>query len=96
MVSFTEIIVLRHSDCGSTFYRDDGLKAVLRERIAGREVEDIDIDSMVFGACTTSPEERCLEEVVWLRDHPLLRKELRQKVFGGVYNLETGKVEKVE
>lgn len=94
LVNFTDIAVIRHTDCGSTHFRDEVVRQSIRERVGeGRAVE---VDGMTFGDCKVSPEDRCRAEVEWLRGHVFLRDELRGRVWGGVYSLETGTVESVD
>ena len=93
LLSFTHVAVVRHTDCGTTAFRDGEIKEMLRgraEKDHGGEVE-----GLYFGECTTSPEEMCRDEVAWLRGNLLVREGLRGRVWGGVYHVETGRVEVV-
>lgn len=98
LVSFTDILIVRHTDCGTTVFRDDSIKQVLRDRVAGIGREDLDghLDQMNFGDCPVSAEERCSEDVEWLRKHPLVREDLRKSVRGGVLDLKSGVVKMIE
>jgi carbonic anhydrase len=95
LVSFTHVFVVRHTDCGTTHFTDAGIKDAIRARLT-KEHDIGELEAIGFGECAVSPEQRCSEEVAWLREQAFLRKELRAKVTGGVYNLKTGKVELVE
>lgn len=46
-IRIDEVIVLHHTDCGSTYFTEEGVKGGLRERCKGCEGE---IDGLVFGA----------------------------------------------
>lgn len=62
----------------------------------GRHDVSEHIDQLNFGDCTVSAEERCGEDVEWLRKHPLVREELRKSVRGGVLDLKSGVVKMIE
>jgi carbonic anhydrase len=99
LVSFTDIVVVRHTDCGSGLFRDEAIKAGIRARLPSSSADDADLQAEIenfhSGECTTSPAEMCRDEVEWLKAHPFLRDELKTKVWGGVFNIETGKVDAV-
>lgn len=89
------MVILRHTDCGTTFFRDGDLKESLLERVGGGQQKDA-VEALYFGACATGPRDMCAEDVRWLRDNALLREELRGHVWGGVLDLQSGRVEGVE
>lgn len=101
---------MRHTDCGSTIFREEGVKNILKERLAGSASQNgsagvaangssaKDIEGMYFGACTPQddPAGMCRADLGWLRANPLVHEELRGRVWGGVYDLASGRVEGVE
>ena len=67
-----------------------------KEGKEGKEEEKETLGRLYFGACEKDPREMCREDVAWLRGNALVRAELRGRVWGGVYDLESGRVEGVE
>lgn len=49
LVKFKEVIVVQHTDCGATYFRDEKIKAGLKERAPQLES---DIDMLHFGEIT--------------------------------------------
>ncbi|KPI35785.1 uncharacterized protein AB675_11177 [Cyphellophora attinorum] len=95
LVSFTDVFIIRHTDCGTTHFTDASIKRGIRDQLAD-EHDKLELEAIEFGDCAVPPEQRCSEEVAWLREQAFLREELRGKVVGGVYDLDTGKVELVK
>jgi carbonic anhydrase len=46
LLNISEIAVVHHTDCGGTLYKDEQIRAQLKEKVPGHENE---IDSMYFG-----------------------------------------------
>lgn len=84
--------MVKHTDCGGLSIRDANVKAGLHH-LAPHAAKDI--EAMEFGEITTTLEEAAQSDVAWLKASEYLRPELRARVFGYVYDLETGKVESV-
>jgi carbonic anhydrase len=92
LVAFKDILVVKHTDCGGLQIRDDSVKEGLH-KLAPHAAKEI--DAMKFGEITMSLEEATKEDVAWLKKSELLRPELRERVFGYVYDLASGNVNPV-
>lgn len=95
VLGIKDIIVIHHTDCGLTRITNEEI----REKVKGYEKEEggraeYDVEGFDFGAMESSGlEERCRENVRFLREHPWVRQEIN--VVGFVYNIKTGLVEEV-
>lgn len=49
LVKFKEILIVQHTDCGATFFRDESIKEGLRQLAPGLKSE---IDGLHFGEIT--------------------------------------------
>lgn len=50
LIGLKEIMVVNHTDCGATVFRNDSIRTVLKERVPGKNEE---VDAMKFGEITT-------------------------------------------
>ena len=50
---------------------------------------------MTFGA-VTDIEQSVRDDLAFLKEHPLVRSELKEKAFGFVYDIHTGLITKVD
>lgn len=99
-------MIIHHTDCGASMYTDDGIRAALRKATGtGRSLAE-----MTFGAI--GPEEggtgdggegkrgviaqSVRDDLARLREEPLVRLALRERVCGFVYDIETGLLTNVE
>lgn len=87
-----EILVISHTDCGLTHVTDDQVHQSLKSRVSGH---DDQIDSIPIGGFKDNVE-RVKSDVQYIRTHPLVRKELIDHIYGGVYDIKTGKLTRVE
>ncbi|KAI8623992.1 hypothetical protein F5Y19DRAFT_481130 [Xylariaceae sp. FL1651] len=92
MLKFQEIIVMHHTDCGKMQHTDHEIRGFLKQQAPGHEVE---IDALEFGSFK-DPHERGRQSVAYLKNHPLVRKELVQNVTALVFDTQTGVVSRVE
>jgi carbonic anhydrase len=93
LVSFKQILVVKHTDCGALQIRDANVRAGLRKLAPHAAGE---IEEMKFGEITGPLEDAAREDVAWLKESEFLRPDLREKVFGYVWDLETGKVDPID
>ena len=94
---------MRHTDCGTAYWTDEGHRAMLRERVCagadaerekglvgrrGEKLEDI-------GFCESqgNMEELVKKDIEWLKGSPLIREETRKRIVGAMYHTETGVVD---
>lgn len=93
LVILSDIIVVKHTDCGATVYRDDAIRDDLKKRAPERAAE---IDGMSFGNITGSLKDSVKENLSYLKGSSFVRKELADKCIGFVYDLKTGVLTAVE
>ncbi len=89
LVDFNNVILLKHTDCGSTLFRDDKIKAQLKDR-AGSSAKEI--EGMRFGENTVPVKESVKRDVAWLKEN-LLASEAMKNVTGMLLHLDSGRVE---
>ncbi|KAI8625036.1 carbonic anhydrase [Xylariaceae sp. FL1651] len=87
-----EILIISHTDCGLTHVTDDGVRDSLKRRVPGHDEE---IDSIYVGSFKVYSD-RVKSDANYIRNHPLVRKELADNIYGAVYDIKTGKVTRIE
>jgi carbonic anhydrase len=95
LINFTHTILLKHTDCGSLVFRDEKIKAQLKERVAGSGVEE-EVEAMRFGENTVPMEESVRRDLRWVRESPLLSEGIKKGVTGMLFHLDSGRVEVIE
>ncbi|OKL58115.1 hypothetical protein UA08_06702 [Talaromyces atroroseus] len=86
-----QLIVVHHTDCGSTVFTNDMIRQGLRKRLPeSREIAEMD-----FGAVSTSIEQSVRDDLAWLETTPFIRKELADSATGFVYDIKSGKLHQV-
>lgn len=94
LFGLSEIIVVKHTDCGTQKYTTEGVKSVLRERAPSEEEE---IQAINFGSIAGKTlEEGLKEQVEAVRASELVRADLKTKIRGFIYDLESGALNEVE
>jgi carbonic anhydrase len=112
-LKLSDIIVVHHTDCGSTYFTEDSIRTELKSR----SPHDKSIDTMTFGAVSTrfvapllldfiriladtsvlhSIQQNLVDDLKFLRSHPLMRKELVEQSRGFTYDIKTGKLEEAK
>ena len=89
LLGTNEVLLIKHTGCGMlTFKNEDARAAVKKARgeEAGKAVQELDF--LPFGNLETAT----AEEVQWLEG----QKAVHGKVSGWIYEVETGKVRKVQ
>ncbi|OAP65108.1 hypothetical protein AYL99_01080 [Fonsecaea erecta] len=92
LVGLDEIMVIHHTDCGCLRYSNESMRKEIISRI-GPEHADV-INAMDFGAIT-DVEESTKSDIAWLKQSPLLRKELSDRAQGYVYDVVTAELRRV-
>ena len=93
LVTVSDIVVVEHTDCGTTMFKDQGVRDVLKERVPEHEKE---IGEMVFGERNGTIEESVKRSLDYLRASPYLRDELKARTHGFWLDLKSGKLTPVE
>ncbi|MCJ1452082.1 hypothetical protein MMC28_002423 [Mycoblastus sanguinarius] len=90
-LTFSEIMVVHHTDCGSTHFTDNQVREALKARLPKEQT----IDTMAFGTIT-NVEQSVKDDLAFLKQSNLVRKELADNAYGFVYDLKTGLLSAVE
>jgi carbonic anhydrase len=94
LVRLDEIMVVKHTDCGSLAYTTEGVNNVLRERAPGKKDQ---IEKMELGSIAGKTlEQGVKEQVAAVKASELLRAELKPKIRGFVHDLVSGELTEVE
>ena len=88
---FAEVMIMHHTDCGASMYTDEGVRNHLKQWTGAKQ----NLQHMTFGA-VTDIEQSVRDDLAVIREHPLIRKELREKAVGFVYDIHTGLVTRVD
>ncbi|TAQ84039.1 hypothetical protein B7494_g7627 [Chlorociboria aeruginascens] len=86
-----DIMVIHHTDCGTSHYTDDLVRADLKNRLPSNP----EIGTMTFGAVTDIPQS-VKDDLAILRASPYVREELKSHAYGFVFDLKTGKLSSVD
>ncbi|KAK5221353.1 hypothetical protein LTR72_006913 [Exophiala xenobiotica] len=92
LVHFTECLIVQHTDCGATHFRDAAVKDGLKQRAPALQQ---DIEGMKFGEITGSLQDNVKKSMDFLRASPLVPKDLKSNIRGFVFDLKTGGLEEV-
>ncbi|TRX94647.1 hypothetical protein FHL15_004419 [Xylaria flabelliformis] len=91
LLGLTEIIIIKHTDCGTTYITDDQVRDhVVKHNpdLAGK-VADFTLNN------TTDLVAGTKRDVEFVKSSPYIRKELRDNVSGLLYDIKTGKLTKI-
>ncbi|KAL7893272.1 carbonic anhydrase [Trichoderma sp. TUCIM 5745] len=91
ILHFSDLMILHHTDCSAGIFSNDSVREVLKERAPehGESIDAIDLPGYETLQHSTQ------YDVDLIRNSPLIRKELRDRTHGFVYDIETGRVTKV-
>ncbi|KAK5678751.1 hypothetical protein LTS10_009195 [Elasticomyces elasticus] len=88
LVDFREIMVVKHTDCGSQMYTVEGVRGVLSERAPSKKAE---IEKMELGSIAGKTLEQGLREQVGaVKASGLVKEELKSKIRAFVYDIASG------
>ncbi|KAI1750606.1 carbonic anhydrase [Xylaria castorea] len=91
LLGLTELIIIKHTDCGTTYITDDEVRDYVVEHnphMAGK-VDDFTLHN------TKDMVEGVKFDVELIKSSPFLRKGLRDTVSGLLYDIKTGKLTKI-
>ncbi|PQE31963.1 carbonic anhydrase protein [Rutstroemia sp. NJR-2017a WRK4] len=92
-VRIDEIMIVHHTDCGTTHFKDNKIRDVLKARVAEDHYQAL--DKMAFGAIDDL-KGSVVDDINILRGSPFIRPELAEKTYGFVYDLKSGELEAVK
>lgn len=94
LIGIDEVLVIKHTDCGSLAYTEKGVKDALKERAPGREKE---IDEMELGSIAGKTlEQGLVEQIAVVKGSDLVREEMKGGIRAFVHDLITGSMTEVE
>ncbi|KAH9903841.1 carbonic anhydrase [Xylariomycetidae sp. FL2044] len=89
LVSFKQVVIITHQDCGLTVHTDDEFREKLRSSLPDAHAEDIDA---VHLGTFKDIHAQARKSAEFLRSHPLIRKDLAENIVSLVYSIETGEL----
>ncbi|KAL6792225.1 carbonic anhydrase [Trichoderma sp. SZMC 28013] len=88
-----DVVIIHHFDCGCTHITDDIIKSALKAKSPELGAE---IDKMAFGTYPGKNLQQHINtvetDIKFLKDSPLVREELKERVHGYVFDLQSGKL----
>ncbi|KAF2096709.1 carbonic anhydrase [Rhizodiscina lignyota] len=91
-VTIANLLIVHHTDCGTTHFSEDVIRAELKKRVPDRAAE---IDAMYLGQIRDM-EQSVRDDLAYLHASPFVRQELKDCARGFVYDLKTGLLTAVE
>ncbi|KAH8893085.1 carbonic anhydrase [Thozetella sp. PMI_491] len=88
-----EIAIVHHTDCGTLCFTDDQIRSSVKEWVD--KAHWAEIDEMAFGG-KSDIVQGVKRDLQWVRESPFIRDALKKGTQGFVFDLKTGKVDKVE
>ncbi|KAL2814131.1 carbonic anhydrase [Aspergillus granulosus] len=92
LVTIETVLVIGHTDCGARTFDEEMIRATLKQRASG--YEDV-VASLEFGRIAGSVEDSVKEDVKFIKESPLVRDGLKDSIFGLVFDIKTGVLERV-
>ena len=94
-IGITDVMVMRHTDCGTRRWTDDKVRKALRERSDGQDLvgrRGEKLEDMNFCESVGDMEELVKGDVEWLKHSPLVTEDTKKSIVGAMYHVDTGKV----
>ncbi|KAK0737942.1 carbonic anhydrase [Schizothecium vesticola] len=88
-----ELAIIHHTDCGTLTWTEEIIRSKVKS-FAGKE-HWAEIDKTVYGA-VADLDEGVRGDVKWVRAHPLITEKLKKGTQGFVFDIESGKVRKID
>lgn len=93
----TDVIIMRHTDCGTAYWTDEGVRKALRERangekMVGRRGEAVSSMAFCESEGDAGDEQQLRQDIEWLKASPLVRDGTKSKLVGMLYTTHTGRV----
>ncbi|KAF2669543.1 carbonic anhydrase [Microthyrium microscopicum] len=84
-LSLKRIVVIHHSDCGASHFKDH----LIREALLNQHPDHPEIENMVFGSFDNL-EQGVRDDLEVLKNSPFVPEELKEQCFGYTYDIKTG------
>lgn len=79
-------MIIHHTDCGTTHFTNEQVRGVVIARDPEAKVENVD-----YGEIDDLPKS-VVRDVKFLKGSKLVRSELKEKIRGFLYDIETGEL----
>ncbi|TID22815.1 hypothetical protein E6O75_ATG01989 [Venturia nashicola] len=84
LLVFNQVMIIHHTDCGTTHFTNEQVRGVVIARDPEVEVEHVD-----YGEISDLPKS-VITDVRFLKERKEVRSELKEKIRGFLYDIETG------
>ena len=92
---FEEVLIVHHTDCGTSLYTDPGMREMIRKATGTkRSLEDVAFGGV--GGENVDMLQSVRDDLAVLKEEPLVRQALKDKAVGYLYDVKTGSLTKVE
>lgn len=89
LLVFNQVMIIHHTDCGTTHFTNEQVRSVVLARDPGAKVEGVD-----YGEISDLPGS-VIRDVEFLRERKEVRGELKEKIRGFLYDIVTGELGEV-
>ncbi|KAE9976307.1 hypothetical protein EG327_008180 [Venturia inaequalis] len=89
LLVFNQVMIIHHTDCGTTHFTNEQVRSVVLARDPGAKVKDVD-----YGEISDLPGS-VSRDVEFLRGRKEVRGELKEKIRGFLYDIVTGELGEV-
>lgn len=96
LIKLTDIVLVKHTDCGSLVFRDEKIREGLYAKEGLTEADRSKVDQYRFGENLGTIEESVKQDLRFLAETTLLSQALKKNVSGFVYDLKDGGVRRIE
>jgi carbonic anhydrase len=83
-IGMKEIMLIHHTDCGTTHYKDQTIRDVVNARCPGA------VDEKTTFAATHNLEQSVRDNIAILKNSTLVRPDLANRTSGFIFDLKTG------
>lgn len=86
LLGFNQVMIIHHTDCGTTHFTNEQVRGVIIARDPEAKVENVD-----YGEISDLPKS-VVRDVEFLKERKEVRGELKEKIRGFLYDIETGEL----
>jgi carbonic anhydrase len=92
---FSEIMVVHHTDCGTTHFDPADMRARVNSHVAPGHEQEVEALGDFGAIPLASMRQSIVDDVNVIKNSPLVREELKARTTGYLYDLETGLLESI-
>lgn len=89
LLAFTQIIIIHHTDCGTTHFTNEQVRDVV-----GTRDPEVDVKNVDYGAINDLPKS-IVRDVKFLKESKVVREELKETIKGFLYDIESGNLKEI-